>query len=137
MRAVLVCAFFILAAVTVAHAQSLQEQTICASQAGKAYRADYVAPVPGMKLETSNFQSHYNTKLNKCLMLTNQIIEYSGQTTMTAQLSDVIERHVFADYSLNMKNNIMVCQLTPTLDKTMNCSSRDEFNSFVAKYMEQ
>ena len=52
----------------------------------------------------------------------------------TAQLSDAFERRVLANYSLSLKSNTLVCELTPTLDKTANCSSRAEFDAFVAKY---
>jgi hypothetical protein len=79
---------------------------------------------------------HYNTKLNKCLVLIDQMTEYKGLTIMTAQLDDAFERRMFATYNLNLKNGNLVCQLMPTLDKTLTCSSKQEFDSFVAKYME-
>ncbi len=138
MRTVVAIALIITAMASVAaRGQSLQEQAICAAQAEKAYQQyNNAGSLPGFKLETGGYESHYNTKLNKCFILTSQIVEYNGQTMMTEQLSDAFERHVFANYSFNLKNNIMDCRLTPTLDKTVTCSHA-EFEAFAAKYMEE
>jgi hypothetical protein len=55
---------------TTASAQSLEQQAICAKQAKIAfedYNADYeIHKLP--KPVTIDYQSHYNTKLNKCLI---------------------------------------------------------------------
>jgi hypothetical protein len=119
-------------------AQSLKEQAACAAQAQIFHRAyDNTASVPGFKFYNDWYQSHYNTKLNKCLVLINQMTNYKGQTIMTAELDDAFDRRVFANYIWNMKTGNVICQLTPTLDKTVTCSSKQEFDSFVAKYMEQ
>ena len=118
--------------------QSLKAQVVCAAQAERAYQVyKNAAFVPGFKFGSGDYQSHFNTKLNKCLILINQIYQYNGETMTTSQLSDAFERRVLANYSLNQKNNILDCELTPTLDKTANCLSRAEFDAFVAKYMEQ
>jgi len=135
-----VCMTIIITAASSATAwgQSLKAQVVCAEQAERAYQAyKNAAFVPGFKFGSGDYQSHFNTKLNKCLILINQIYQYNGDTMTTAQLSDAFERRVLANYSLSLKSNTLVCELTPTLDKTANCSSRAEFDAFVAKYMEQ
>ena len=119
-------------------AQSLKKQAACAAQAEIFYRAyNNIRPTPGFKLESEDYQSHYNTKLNKCLILINETSEYKGLVVISAELDDAFERRTFANYVLNLKTNTQYCHLTPTLDKTVPCSSRQEFDSFVAKYMQQ
>ena len=63
--------------------------------------------------------------------------QYNGETSITAQLLDAFERRVFAKYTLNLNSNFKDCELTPTLDKREKCSSKNEFDAFVDKYMEE
>jgi hypothetical protein len=119
-------------------AQSLKEQAACAAQAERFYRAyNNVQTPPGFKLESEDYQSHYNTKLNKCLILINEVSEYNGEILMSEELDDAFERRMFANYILGSKNNMRYCYLAPTPNKRLSCSSKQQFDSFVAKYMEQ
>jgi len=121
-----------------ASARSLKEQEICAKQAEIAYQTyNNAGSVPGSKVESSWHQSHYNKKLNKCLILVDQMYQHNGETSTTAQLFDAFERRVLAKYTLNLENNSLDCKLTPTLDQRENCSSKNEFDAFVEKYMEE
>ena len=121
-----------------ASAKSPQAQALCAKQAETAYQAyNNAGSVPGFKVESSWHQSHYNKKLNKCLILVDQMYQYNGETSITAQLLDAFERRVFAKYTLNLNSNFKNCELTPTLDKREKCSSKNEFDAFVDKYMEE
>ena len=61
-----------------AHSQSLDQQATCAAQAKKAfqeYSAEYKRSVAkeGVSNLNSDYQSHYNTKINRCLILTDTI----------------------------------------------------------------
>jgi hypothetical protein len=121
-----------------ASAKSPQAQALCAKQAETAYQAyNNAGSVPGFKVESSWHQSHYNKKLNKCLILVDQMYQYNGETSITAQLLDAFERRVFAKYTLNLNSNFKDCELTPTLDKREKCSSKNEFDAFVDQYMEE
>ena len=119
-------------------ARSPNEQEICAKLAEKAYQAyNNAGSVPGSKVESSWHQNHYNKKLNKCLILVDQMYQHNEETTITAQLFDAFERRVFANYVLNLDNNFKDCELTPTLDQRVSCSSKNAFDAFVDKYMEE
>jgi len=134
----LVCLLTAIVITSNASARSLKEQEICAKQAEKAYQAyNNAGSVPGFKVESSWHQSHYNKKLNKCLILVDQMYQHNGETTTTAQLFDAFERRVFANYVLNLDSHFMDCELTPTLDEREKCSSKNAFDVFVDKYMEE
>jgi hypothetical protein len=137
MRLGLVCLSFIIATASNASARSHQEQALCAKQAETAYQAySNAGSVPG-KLESSWHQSHYNAKLNKCLILVDQMYQHNGETSTTAHLFDVFDRRVLANFSLNLDSHFMDCKLTPTLDQRESCSSKNAFDAFVEKYMEE
>ena len=65
------------------------------------------------------------------------MFQYNGETSVTAQLFDAFERRVFANYVLNLNSNFKDCELTPTLDQRVGCSSKNAFDAFVDKYMEE
>ena len=129
--------------VAAAQAQSLQEQAICAQQAKTAFE-DYnnASSVPGFKLLTANYQSHYNTKLNKCLVLITEMSEMDGQLITSEDLLDAFEHREFADYIWQTKEGKNVsdvppyCRLTSAMQQEEDCS-KEEFDAFVSKYMEQ
>src|SRR5215469_567894 len=133
----LVCLLTAIVITSNASARSLKGQEICAKQAEKAYQAyNNAGSVPGLRVESSWHQSHYNKKLNRCLIFVDQMYQYNGETSITAQLFDAFERYVFAKYTFNLKNNFLNCELTPTLDKREKCSS-NAFDAFVEKCMEE
>src|SRR5215472_14824108 len=116
-RLQVLCLPFIMAIASNASAKSLQEQALCAKQSETAYQAyNNAGSVPGLRVESSWHQSHYNKKLNRCLIFVDQMYQYNGETSITAQLFDAFERYVFAKYTFNLKNNFLNCELTPTLD---------------------
>jgi len=66
----LLCLLPIIAIASNASAKSPQEQALCAKHAETAYQAyNNAGSVLGFKVESSWHQSHYNKKLNKCLIL--------------------------------------------------------------------
>ena len=90
---------------------------------------------------TSDYQSHYNKALNKCFILIKQMSELNGQPVMATELYDAIERRVLASYiqlTKEGKEYLRNCELKPTLqEKETICGSKQEFDAFVSKYMEQ
>ena len=134
----LVCLLTAIVITSNASARSLKEQEICAKQAEIAYQTyNNAGSVPGSKVESSWHQSHYNKKLNKCVILVDQMYQHNGETSTTAQLFDAFERRVLAKYTLNLDSHFMDCKLTPTLDQRESCSSKNAFDAFVEKYMEE
>jgi hypothetical protein len=131
---------------TTASAQSLEQQGVCAKQAKIAFdewNADYTTnKLP--KPVTIDYQSHYNTKLNKCLIYI-EATQPAGQGFLTtAVLMDAFERRVYASYAWSTRPNKKYWEvpptnsdLIPTSQDKRTCTSKDEFDAFVAKYMEE
>jgi hypothetical protein len=136
MRAALGIAI-ILASSVVARSQSLQEQSSCAKQAEKAYQ-DYIGggAVAGFKLLSSDYESHYNSDLKRCLVLIDEVFKTNEQTSSSTTLVDAFERHTFAQYMVSGANRLD-CELAPALKKSTSCSSRAEFDAFVSEYMQR
>ena len=137
MRVATGIAIIIAASATMAKGQSLQEEAICAEQAKATFQEYKAGAPPG----TSDYQSHYNKALNKCFILIKQMSELNGQPVMATELYHVIERRVLASYiqlTKEGKEYLRNCELTPTLqEKETICGSKQKFDAFVAKYMEQ
>jgi hypothetical protein len=137
----------------IARAQSLDVQAQCASQARKAFqelenenRAEYKQSA-SMQRGASDYQNHYNTKLDRCLMLIHRrsfiplSANLSDQQRQTV-LVDANERRHYAIYietqlAAEPKPRLDVCELIPGMRLKTVCKSRDEFDAFVAPYMEQ
>lgn len=135
---------------TLAHSQSpLDMQERCASLARKGFE-DFENEAKAIDNEaranhqtigtwTSDYQSHYNTRLNKCLML----ISRTGSALKAWVLVDAIERHVFAAYSELADTEIAKqagrrwCLLEPSFRQSTRCKTREEFDAFVAEYMDE
>ena len=130
-------AIIIAASATMAQGQSPQEQTTCAQQAKAAFQDYKEGAPPGF----SDYQSHYNKELNKCLVLITQKGELNGQPVMATELHDAIERHWLASYAQLTKGGkeyVLNCELKPTIqEKETICKSKQEFEAFVSKYMGQ
>ena len=132
MRVATGIALIIAASATVALGQSPQEQATCAQQAKAAFQE--------LKAGASDYVSHYNKKFNKCFILINRMSEINGQPAMSADLYDAIERREFASYTQLTKlgkSDLLHCELKPTLQEETICSSKQEFDAFVSKYMEE
>jgi hypothetical protein len=83
-------------------------------------------------------------KLNKCFVYVGSMSSVGEEFYTSAQLVDAFERRIFATYGwMSHKEKKYwevppsTCELTPTSRETTNCSSKDEFDAFVAKYMEE
>ena len=132
-----------------AYAQSLDLQATCAAQARKAFyewEAEWKNDPAGKAFKTlsSDYQSHYNTKLKKCLMLTESIRLMGNQSQTSVYLSDAYERRIYASYLWVLHETKkywevppITCELIPSLREKKHCNSREEFDAFVAGYMEE
>jgi hypothetical protein len=147
-RVVLVV-LIVVSCATLARSQSLDFQATCATQARKAFQEwekDQNDPNnKSFRLISGDYQSHYNTKLKKCLILI-EATHSSGnkQFSTVALLSDAYERRMYAYYQWISKENKFYwevppisCELTPSLRNKRFCTTREEFDAFVADYMEE
>jgi hypothetical protein len=147
---------------TFAHSQPLDLQEKCASQARKSFqelldeiKADNskLLQLLGGELSSSTYQSHYNGKLNRCLMLMTVGYNYSADhyNAEDVFLVDANERRIFATYGerksyeaalaehagKKVSGDVVVCELAPSLRQKTACKTRVEFDAFVAGYMEE
>jgi hypothetical protein len=144
--------FVVLAAVLLvstipARSQTLDDQERCAAQARKAFQeweADSKKGPLGHLYETqSDYESHYNTKVKKCLMLienTSTPASGVGNISTSATLMDAYERHVYAYYLWITKEGRKYwevppadCELNPVQQQKKICTSREAFDAFVAE----
>jgi hypothetical protein len=98
----------------------------------------------GMTRVSSDYQNHFYTKLGKCLLLTETMDNLGGRSTTTAYLIDANERRIYAIHTWTSQPDKKywevsptICELTPTMTEKKTCTSRDEFDAFVAPYLEQ
>jgi hypothetical protein len=86
-----------------AHSQTLDQQATCAAQAERAFQ-EYSAEDKaesaklGMPSEGYDYQSHYNKKINRCLILTQKSYTSGGQPGTFINLSDALERRNYASW---------------------------------------
>jgi hypothetical protein len=138
---------------SIARAQSLDQQERCAQQAKRAYADEMTATAldaqNGAETQkivhiSSDYQSHYNVKLGKCLMLVEKRDMLGSQSTTIAYVMDANERRQYATYVWMSREGKkywevppMACELTPNLREKRFCKTREEFDEFVAPYMEE
>ncbi len=132
-----------------AHAQSLDQQERCAHQARRSFQEiDTQSRVEGKQLGmnrvSGDYQSHYNTKMGKCFMLVETTDMLGSQSSTTAYLMDANERRQYAIYLWISRQDKKywevpptTCELTPNLREKKFCTSREDFDAFVANYMEE
>ena len=142
---VIVLVVVLVASVIPARSQTLDDQERCASQARNTFQQwekdIKTGPFGGAaSIISSDYESHYNTKLKKCLML----METQTSTGNSATLMDAYERRTYAFYLWVMREGKKYwevpptsCELTPTHSEKKYCADRDEFDAFVASYMEE
>ena len=90
---------------SIARAQSLDQQERCAQQVKRAYAetdAEFEAYNRAATQSTvrisGDYQSHYNVKLGKCLMLVETRDMIGSQSITTAYVRDANERRQYATY---------------------------------------
>ena len=140
----------ILTSGTLSRSQSIDVQEKCASQAQMSYQEseregrEHSTRLGAFFTGSSKYRSHYNTRLQKCLMLIDQTQTLGNRVSAGATLTDADARHVYAIYiwiSRENKNHSevppIVCELIPPESDRRNCTSRNEFDAFVAVYMDE
>jgi hypothetical protein len=122
-------------------AQSLSQQAQCAAQARVTAREDnnkweLENKQVGLPYRTVSFdyQSHYNAKMNRCFLMTTRTMMFGDKIYTLKNLSDAFERR---DYALFTSGNPQFCQLLPSIGQEKCCTTQEEFDAFVAGYMEE
>lgn len=146
----IVSSIAILTSGTLARSQSIDLQQKCASQARIAYQESELenreqsTKLGALSTSSSAYHSHYNTRLQKCLMLIDQNQALGDQMSTGATLTDAYDRRLYAIYiwigQESKKHSEMtpiVCELIPSFPDKRNCTSREEFDAFVAGYMDE
>ena len=135
-----------------ARAQSLGIQEQCASQARKAFleledenKARHNQST-SIHDGASDYQSHYNRKLDRCLILISRRSVLPLATDLSDQqrqsvLVDANERRYYANYvetqlATETKPKIETCELMPGMRHKTVCATRAEFDAFAASYLE-
>jgi hypothetical protein len=115
----------------------LQEK--CALQAEKVFRA------MGYKLEADSLQSHYHPAKGRCFMLMSTFPKSNpdGSVITFKYLLDAYEQKSFAEYGWRARNDKpysevrpFMCKLIRSVGNEVACTSTEEFEQFVATYME-
>jgi hypothetical protein len=82
--------------------------------------------------------------MTKCLILIEATHNFGKQISTTVLLTDANERRIYAYYlwlSREGKKYWEVppaeCELSPSVREKTNCTTREEFDAFVAGYMEE
>jgi hypothetical protein len=149
MREIALSVVLLIVCVMSSLAQSLDQQERCAQQARRAFqevdtqdRAE-IRRLGNARL-SGDYQSHYNTKLGKCLMLVETEDRIGRDYSTTAYVMDANERRGYAIYVwMSRQDKVFwevpptACELTPSLREKRPCNSREEFDAFIARLMEE
>jgi hypothetical protein len=136
-----------------AHAGSLDLQERCKSDASRTFQeledennAKY-DPSTLVRRPVSDHQNHYNAKLDRCLLLIQRRAVLPLATNLSNQmrqsiLIDANERRTYALYvetqlAEETKSKIEKCELRPGMRLKMACTTRGQFDAFVATYLEE
>ena len=98
----------------------------------------------GIVRMSGDYQSHYNVKLGKCLMLVERRDMLGSQSTTTAYVMDANERRLYAVFVWMSREGKkywdvppLTCELSPSLREKRFCKTREEFDEFAGAYMEE
>jgi hypothetical protein len=98
----------------------------------------------GMTTMSIDHQSHYNTKIKKCLMLLEKQYSSGNRLLTSIFLFDAFERRQYATWMWGSQEGKkywevlpMACELAASYQQKKFCTTREEFDSFVAGYMEE
>ncbi len=140
-------AVVLLASTIPARSQTPDDQERCAAQARKAFQEweNESKKVPLIETLSSDYESHYNTKIRKCLIVISgmsTLASGKGSVITSVSLMDAYEHYLYAYYigiSSPTKKEVppLDCELIRTFLEQKLCANRDEFDAFVAGYMEK
>jgi hypothetical protein len=119
--------------------ENLEFQEKCALQAYKTFTdPNFRLRADGGINTYEDYESHYNTRLNKCFVKIHIRGDGSG---FSESLIDAFERRTYANYLLsstksNQLENV-TCNLQPVALDGRACRTYEDYKAFVATHMEQ
>ena len=125
------------------YAQAPDQQERCPLQAKRFFQEEFadetddLARQLGPKRISSSYQSRYNTKSNRCFVLVEISSSTGGHISMSTHLVDANERRYYAYYVWIDDKNPAICELSPSFRDKKLCKTREEFDGFIAGYMEE
>lgn len=115
----------------------LATQEKCAAQSAKLF--DQLGWNHPDKGSIPSYRNHYNAGIGRCFML----IEVYAYPMTTKMLLDAYEQREYADYAWRADPQKkysevppMMCKLMPANEAEITCGSSEEFDAFVAKYLD-
>jgi hypothetical protein len=125
---------------------TLDPQERCAMQAKRAFEELHAKAHP-----LDEYKSHYYAKTGKCLMLiesryVDSVASGRVDLHVLASLIDANERRQYAAYEEIRHLNhpapggtepLPRCELTPSIGEEKKCTTREEFDAFVAGYLKE
>ena len=113
---------------------SLDQQAKCAAQGEKVFLE------MGLSHQSASLQSHINSTLNKCFVS----IEAGVGSPISKWLLDAYEQRLYAAYRWTASPTKkywevppQTCEIIPSFNAKRNCTSAEEYDAFVAPYLEQ
>jgi hypothetical protein len=150
MRKYVIAALVTLTGGALAHAKTLDQQVRyavldqrerCAMQAKRSFeeiRTRQAQELKESKQTAALYQSHYYRKTGKCLALIKTIHYMStGAISNFTTLIDTNERRPYATYWEKSDSATPFCELSPSLREKTNCTTREQFDKFVAGYLDE
>jgi hypothetical protein len=129
MREIALTAMVLIAGTTSNYAQSLDQQERCAQQSFRFYQKEF-GFVQSDPTREGYYQSHYNTKLGKCLVW----VKIQNIEKAELDASFLVDANELREYAFYFEHGR--CVLKPSLRQEIACTSR-EFYAFIASYMEE
>jgi len=130
-------------ACSAAQAQSSDRQARCAVEAEAAFenlKREYGNVLQSLNvpfhITANDYQAHYSGKIGRCLLLVRKAASVLYASSDMAYLIDAGSRQMCALY-IDIDGKIDTCALIPRIADTRICKGRDEFEAFVAAYMEK
>ncbi len=125
--------------ISIALAQSFDQEK-CTADAKETFQdveREYAAEsrLADIQTASSTYSSHYNTKIHRCFLSISRAVSLTKETSDASYLLDTNQR-LYASYFAT-GGETPNCTLMPTVRKTTNCKTREEFDAFVTKYMEE
>ena len=85
---------------------------------------------------TADYHSYYSSRLRHCLVLVEESASSKRGLERVSFVVDITEQREYA-YYLADNNDVVVCELKPAITHETFCKTRNEFDNFIAAYMDE
>jgi hypothetical protein len=124
------------------HSQSLGRQEMCAAQANRAFQEFSTENKELTAKLGMTAKSHYNPKINRCLILTDNTYFDGRYLRNYINLWDALKLQNYASWFSQTETpeysvDLVTCELTRNFKDKITCTNREEFDVFISEYMEE